>query len=333
MKILKKLKRTLAGVQPAAVAASAGGAALGAMALAQNRLAKVSKPAAGAFVEVDGVRLHYVEKGEGAPLVLIHGNVTQIEDFETSGLIDLAAKTYRVIVFDRPGFGHSARPRGRVWTPAAQADLLCKALQRLGVERCVALGHSWGASVAVALGLNHPEAVDGLVLASGYYYPTDRLDSVLQALPAAPIVGDVLSHTLMPLLARLAWRSQMKTLFAPLPPSAAFSDAIREMALRPSQQRATAVEASLLVPTALSTRKRYGELTMPVSIIVGGDDQLINAQSQSMRLHGDIPQSSLKVMPGIGHMVHHGAPEAVFDEIRDIEQRARDLTGLKASAA
>jgi pimeloyl-ACP methyl ester carboxylesterase len=72
---------------------------------------------------------------------------------------------------------------------------------------------------------------------------------------------------------------------------------------------------------------------MPVSIIVGGDDQLINAQSQSMRLHGDIPQSSLKVMPGIGHMVHHGAPEAVFDEIRDVEQRARDLTGLEASAA
>jgi pimeloyl-ACP methyl ester carboxylesterase len=74
-----------------------------------------------------------------------------IQDFESSGLIDLAAKDYRVIVFDRPGFGHSLRPRNVVWTPEAQADLFKKALDRLSVQRAIVLGHSWGASVAVAL--------------------------------------------------------------------------------------------------------------------------------------------------------------------------------------
>ncbi len=76
-----------------------------------------------------------------------------IQDFESSGLIHLAAKSYRVIVFDRPGFGHSSRPRNVVWTPDAQAELLKIALERLDVSHALVLGHSWGASVAIALAL------------------------------------------------------------------------------------------------------------------------------------------------------------------------------------
>ena len=56
----------------------------------------------GQFLEIDGARLHYVERGEGEPLVLLHGNGSMIQDFESSGLLDKAAKKYRVIVFDRP---------------------------------------------------------------------------------------------------------------------------------------------------------------------------------------------------------------------------------------
>jgi pimeloyl-ACP methyl ester carboxylesterase len=87
----------------------------------------------GRFVEVAGVRLHYVEHGEGEPLVLLHGNGSMIQDFQSSGLIDMAARTYRVIVFDRPGFGHSERPRTTIWTAEAQADLIHKALKKIGV--------------------------------------------------------------------------------------------------------------------------------------------------------------------------------------------------------
>ncbi|HEY0571666.1 MAG TPA: alpha/beta hydrolase, partial [Enterovirga sp.] len=67
--------------------------------------AERENPPIGAFIEVDGVRLHYVERGQGQPLVLLHGNGSMIQDFDSSGLIDMAAEKYRVIVFDRPGFG------------------------------------------------------------------------------------------------------------------------------------------------------------------------------------------------------------------------------------
>jgi alpha-beta hydrolase superfamily lysophospholipase len=81
-----------------------------------SKKAERDHPATGKFVEVGGVRLHYVEEGQGEPLVLLHGNAGMIEDFASSGLIDRASRKYRVIVFDRPGFGHSERPRGTIWT-------------------------------------------------------------------------------------------------------------------------------------------------------------------------------------------------------------------------
>src|SRR5438067_8078072 len=130
----------------------------------------------GRFVETGGVRLHYIEHGHGEPLVLLHGNGTMIDDMTLSGLVDLAAKTYRVIVFDRPGFGHSERPSEVTWTPQAQARVLRDALGRLGVQRPIVLGHSWGTLVALALALDYREYVRGLVLLSGYYCPSRRVD-------------------------------------------------------------------------------------------------------------------------------------------------------------
>src|SRR5690606_18514928 len=198
-----------------------------------------ANPPAGRFLAVDGVRLHYVDRGEGAPLVLLHGNGSMIQDFESSGLIELAARKYRVIAFDRPGFGHSDRPRSTIWTPEAQAELIHAALARMGVERATVLGHSWGCSVAVALGHKFPELVKGLVLASGYYYPTARADVFGMGAPAVPLVGDVLRYSISPIVGRLIWPLLMRKIFGPQPVPAKFSQFPRSMALRPSQIRAS----------------------------------------------------------------------------------------------
>jgi pimeloyl-ACP methyl ester carboxylesterase len=76
----------------------------------QTRKAEQANPPQGRFLVIDGVRLHYVERGEGPPLVLLHGNGTMIQDYELSGILDMAAQRCRVIAFDRPGYGHSSRP-------------------------------------------------------------------------------------------------------------------------------------------------------------------------------------------------------------------------------
>lgn len=204
--------------------------------------AERDNPPTGRFVEVDGVRLHYVERGSGEPLVLLHGNGSMIQDFETSGLVDMAAKSYRVIVFDRPGYGHSERPRSTIWTAEAQADLIHEALARLGVSRAIVLGHSWGASVAVALALKYERMVKALVLASGYYYPTVRADVVALSGPAVPVLGDIVRHTVSPLLGRVMWPLLMRKIFGPARVPEKFKGFPSEMAMRPSQIRASAAK-------------------------------------------------------------------------------------------
>jgi pimeloyl-ACP methyl ester carboxylesterase len=269
----------------------------------------------GKFLEIDGVRLHYFERGEGEPLILLHGNGSMIQDFSSSGLVDKAAEKYRVIVFDRPGFGYSERPRRTIWTPEAQAILISKALRQIGISRAIVLGHSWGASVATALALKSPEMVAGLILASGYYYPTVRGDVVLLSGPAVPGIGDILSHTLSPILGRLMWPLLMRKLFGPSPVPKKFCGFPKEMALRPSQIRASAAESALMIPGSLALRKDYARLTMPVALIAGEGDRLIDIDKQSARLHREITHSTLRRVPGVGHMVHQTATDLVMAAI------------------
>src|SRR3954468_16022646 len=114
-----------------------------------SRIAERNNPPIGSFLECDGVRLHYVDSGvvSGPCVVLFHGNGSMIQDLMISGLVELLARNNRVVCFDRPGFGYSRRPRSRIWTAPAQADLFVKALEQLGVRNPVVLGHSWGALV------------------------------------------------------------------------------------------------------------------------------------------------------------------------------------------
>jgi pimeloyl-ACP methyl ester carboxylesterase len=297
----------------------AGGAALAAAALfvqQRTRQAERDNPPQGRFVDVDGVRLHYVERGQGQPVVLLHGDGSLIKDFELSGLIDLASQKYRVIAFDRPGYGYSARPRSTIWTPQAQAALLDKALRRLGVEQPIIVGHSWGTLVAISLGLDHPDHVKSLVLLSGYYYPTPRFDVPLLSPPAVPIIGDLLRYTISPLLGRMIWPLMKRRIFGPAEVPARFDEKFPVwMTLRPSQLRATAADAALMIPAAFSLRHRYHELTMPVIIMVGDADRHASMHFHSEQLHEELPHSTLHVTHNAGHMVHHLAPQEVMDAI------------------
>jgi pimeloyl-ACP methyl ester carboxylesterase len=313
--------RAIAQANPFAVAAVTTVGALAISALVNRRLAKTAEhnnPPAGQFLEVNGVRLHYVERGSGTPLVLLHGNGSMIQDFESSGLIDLAAKSYRVIVFDRPGFGHTDRPRNVIWTPAAQAELIDSALNRLGVSSAIVLGHSWGASVAVALALKYPSVVQGLVLASGYYYPTFRSDVVALSAPAVPLLGDVLGHTMSPIVSRLMWPLVMAKIFGPRSVPAKFEGFPKEMALRPSQIHASAAESALMIPDAFHSSDEYANLKMPVVIVAGAKDRLVDIDAQSSRLHSDVPQSKFHRVPETGHMIHQTATGVVMSAINEV---------------
>ena len=305
------------------VATAASLAAMTAYNVYRARKAEREHPPTGRFVTVDGVRLHYIEKGEGPPVVLLHGNVVTAEDFRTSGVLDLLATRHRVIAFDRPGFGYSDRPHGSAWSARAQADLLRDALVILGVNRPVVLGHSWGAAVALALALNHPTAARGLVLLSGYYYPTWRADVLLSSPPAIPILGDLLRYSISPLLGKLMQPLLLKGMFAPLPVPARFAKgSTPNMSIRPGQIRAESQDGVAMIPGAFAMRHRYQELTIPVVIMAGAKDRVVSAK-QPARLHAQIPHSVLRLVPDVGHMLHYAVPEEVAEAIEEVGEFER----------
>jgi len=308
---IKKLASSRAGLLTGAALAASALTAL--WVAAKARQAERENPPAGSFVNIDGARIHYVERGEGPPVLLIHGNTVTLSDFEASGLIDRLAVDHRVIAIDRPGFGRSTRPRDRLWTPSAQAAMLHEALKRLGVEQPIIVGHSMGTLVALAMALDHPTDVRSLVLISGYYYPELRVDALLTAPVALPVLGDVMRYTVTALSARALLQRTVEAMFWPHQvPEQFFPVLSREMMLRPLQIRANAEDAAFMMPAAHASSARYSELRIPVTIVAGANDKVVDVEAHSRRLHREVPQSELVVVADAGHMVHYLASDRVI---------------------
>src|SRR4051812_11831019 len=262
----------------------------------------------GRFVEVDGVRVHYIARGKGRPVVLIHGNGTMAEDFVICGLVDQLATRYRVIALDRPGFGHTDRPRWRAWTATAQAHLLHRVLERLNVERPVIVGHSWGTLVALAVAVGRWRELRGLVLLSGYYYPTQRADVALSAPLAIPGVGDAARAMVPQAVGHLLAPQVFRHVFWPQPVPARFKAQFPvEITIDPVQQRASAEDTATLNAAAALLQPHYSGLRVPVAIITGNMDAIVDARGHSCRLHQQAPDSTLTILPGLGHMIHYSA--------------------------
>jgi pimeloyl-ACP methyl ester carboxylesterase len=136
--------------------------------------------------------------------------------------------------------------------------------------------------------------------------------------PGIPVVGDIMGHTVSPMISRLTWPLMMAKIFGPKSAPSKFERFPREMALRPSQIRSSAAESALMIPDAFHFDDKYGELKMPVVIIAGEDDRLIDIDKQSARLHSDICQSAFHRVAQNGHMIHQTATDQVMATINEV---------------
>lgn len=308
---VRSVKRTVRDTEKAVASAfTAQGAGQGAKA--------VRKPP-GQFVTVDGLPVHVIVRGRGRPVVLVHGNGTMAEDFAICGLIDRLAARYRVIAIDRPGFGYTGRPRHRIWTAQAQAVLLHRVLEQLGVERPLIVGHSWGTIVALALAADGRRPLRGLVLLSGSYFPGHRTDAALIAPLAVPGLGDAMRAMVPAKVSASLTGQSFRQVFWPQPVPARFTACFPiEIAAAATQLRAVSEDAASMNSAVTGLQRRYAGLTLPVSILAGDADAIVKASEHSVRLHTTIPGSTLRLLPGLGHMIHYGARRKVERAIDDL---------------
>ena len=283
-----------------------------------SRVAHDHARAESLFVEVDDANLHFVIKGQGRPVVLIHGNPGSCHDW--SRLYAPISTRYKAVAFDRPGHGHSDRPNHRPITVDVQAEMLNAALKQLQIERPIIVGHSWGGSLALVYALQFPDDLSGLVLLAPAAYESDDGVSFLSKAPGWPVIGDVVNFLFTPLLAPWLVRTDIAKAFAPDPVPKNYLRHVLAEWTRPKKVKWYSVDDALLNESLPKFAERYSEIKVPLAIVTGDADEIVPAAENAERLHQALPQSQFSLLPRTGHQIPFTRPEAVMTAIDQIAE-------------
>jgi haloalkane dehalogenase len=115
------------------------------------------------YADVDGLRLHYVQEGDGDPVLLLHGEPTWSFLYRT--MIPPLARVGRAIAVDYPGFGRSDKPTEAGWyTYDRHTEVLTRFVERLDLRRLTVVMQDWGGPLGFRLAVEHPERVERVVV-------------------------------------------------------------------------------------------------------------------------------------------------------------------------
>ena len=275
------------------------------------------------FVNVDGIRLHYQEFGDATrpAMVLIHGYTASSYVWRHSVHM-LADAGFYVLAIDLVGFGYSEKPRWFEYTIDAQARIVERFLDRLGIGRAYIIGSSYGAAVAATLALDYPERVEKLVLVSAVCNDRLKKHPILR-LAAIPGVGELITPFLADSYALHRWRMAGSL-------AACNSSLVTDERIKSIRRPLYAADGhhSLLATSRAWSACRVEEdahLITQQTLIIWGENDPVIPSSDGYKLHHAIPDSRLVLIPNSGHIPQEERSEAfanvVADFLRDEEGR------------
>jgi pimeloyl-ACP methyl ester carboxylesterase len=293
------------------------GGLAGFSAIAARRIEKAAPPQGG-FLDLDGERLHVLDRGAGPPVVLIHGLSGQMGNF-THSLVDRLCGDFRVVAFDRPGSGYSTRPPKAPAGLPAQADALVKAFWALKLDHPVIVGHSLGGAVALAIALDHPECASALALVAPLTHPVATPPHVFRGLAIrSPLLRGLVAWTLATPASLLARNVALRKVFAPETPPADFATAGGGLlAVRPRNVYASSTEMVAVNDDLEDMTRRYPSLRTPIGILYGRGDHILDYRTQGEAMKQRVPSVDIEVVDG-GHMLPVTQPDLVAAFIRRI---------------
>jgi pimeloyl-ACP methyl ester carboxylesterase len=291
-------------------------------------------PSKGRFVDVPGARLHIRDFGEqraDAPAILmIHGLAGQLSHY-TYGVAGRLAQRHRVVVLDRPGSGYSSRAPGTPADLSTQAATIAALIRTLGLGPAFVVGHSLGGAVALALALEHPKQVAGLALLAPLTHMRDDVPPVFAGLTIrSPLMRRLVAWTLAIPASIKNSRPTLEVVFGPEPVPKDF--AIKGgglLSLRPSAFLSASSDLQALPDHLPRVQARYPELRLPVHVLYGKDDRILDWQANGQALVDKVPGARLELIEG-GHMLPVTNPGATAEFI---EGALRAASGNETVAA
>lgn len=273
-------------------------------------------PPLGQFIDVDGVRLHYIERGQGQPIILLHGASSNLRDFASS-IFDELARDYRVLAFDRPGHGYSQRMKGDWANPTQVVDLILKASEQLGAEQPIVLGHSWSGSLVMAALVTHAQRIRGGVSLAGVAGHWAGSVGWTYDVGQLPIIGPLFAWTVVYPVGRDRLDAAVIDVLAPDAVPTGYVDNIGvKLTLRPRPFLYNVEDMTELNEFMQNLSTRYDQITQPLLIIHGEADTLVPFWNHGRRLLPVIQHAQVVLIPDAGHAPHHAHPKVVVDAIR-----------------
>jgi pimeloyl-ACP methyl ester carboxylesterase len=280
------------------------------------------------FANVDGIRIHFQEFGDPSKptLVLIHGYTASLYVWHKVAPL-LAEEGFHVVALDLVGFGYTSKPRWFEYTIGAQARIVSRFMQRLGVGRATIVGSSYGGAVAMTLALDYSGSVEKLVLIDAV-----ANDEVLQhpilRMVAVPGVGEALT----PFLAdsRALLRHRMRGTL-----SRANHDLITDERIANVLRPLMAADAhhSLLATSRNWRAKRLemdAHLIEQPTLLIWGEDDTVVGIHNGYALHDKILHSRFVVLRNCGHVPAEERSDVVTELVSEF---CRDKKGkLKAES-
>ena len=274
-------------------------------------------PPQGRFIDIGADRIHYVEYGNGPPIVFVHGLNGQLRNFAYLHMNALT-QTHRVILIDRPGSGHSTRGAGSSASISAQARTVAMFIDAMGLDKPVLVGHSLGGAIALAVGLNHPDSVGRLALIAPLTHLVDPIDAFAGLLIRSSLVRRIVSLTVATPFAIKGSRAILDIVFGPDPVPRDF--ALKGgglLGLRPRSFYAASSDMMAVPDELPAMENRYASLRLPVDVLYGREDRILDWRSHGEALKQKLHGTSLRLVDG-GHMLPVTAPSVTMEWLRTV---------------
>lgn len=253
-------------------------------------------------IEVAGLRIAYRRRGNGPPLLLLHGAVCDSRVWRVE--LESLSNVYTVVAWDAPGCGGSSDAPQHFRMPE-YAECLEGFVAELGLRPAHVLGHSWGTALALELYRQRPTLVRSLVLVGAYAgwagsLPPDEVDRRLQfALQTAALGPNAFEPATMP------------GLFSDAMPK----DRADELAKVMSEIRPAATRTMAYALAEADLRDVLPHIDVPTLLLYGDADER-SPLRVAHELHAAIPGSTLAVMPGLGHECYLESAPTFETEVR-----------------
>lgn len=280
----------------------------------------------------DGGSLHVIEKGEGRPLLLIHGITLQASIW--APLFHLLADRYRVVAIDVRGHGQSKAGECGMGRAHAAHDL-ATVLDHLDLREAVVMGHSMGGMITMEFCGNHPDVLDARV--AGLVFMDTAAHQVMPSLvkPVAAFLGQRMVTRLQAGRRVPEWRvadddlSWLTTRLAfGARPSAAAVDQVRQMLVDVPQATTLPSGVDLLDHDA---REALAATDTPSMVLVGSRD-LLTPPFAARRICRFLPQSELHVLPDAGHQLMQERPVEVVELLDRFVDRLPPAAGVRVAS-